>query len=70
MSSCPVPKSIFGAITFSLWEKKVGTKWDKICPTRISIFRIPPGDPCVFIYFHAKQSIFLIQHLFELNINY
>ena len=36
-----------------LYEKKVGTKWDKICTTRISIFRIPPGDPCVFIFFHA-----------------
>jgi len=70
MSSCPVPKSIFGAINFSFKEKKVGTKWYKICTTQISIFRIPPGDPCVFIFFHAKQSIFLIQNLFEFKKNY
>jgi len=49
---------------------KVGTKWYKICTTQISILRIPPGDPCVFIYFHAKESKFLMQHLFEFNINY
>ena len=54
-----------GAITFSLWEKKVGTKWYKICTTEISIFRLQPGDPSVFIYFHAKQSIFLLWRLFE-----
>ena len=60
----------FGAIILNFYEKTVGTKWYKICTTRISIFRIPPGDPCIFIYFHAKQSIFLMQHLFELNINY
>ena len=59
----------FIAIT-KFTEKKVGTKWYKIFTTQISIFRITPGDPCAFIYFHAKQSIFLMQHLFELKIYY
>ena len=48
----------FDTITLNFKEKKAGTKWYNICTTRISIFRIPPDDPCVFIYFHAKKSIF------------
>ena len=44
------------------------TKWYKTCTIQISLFGIPPGDPCVFIYFHAKQSIILMQHLFEFNL--
>ena len=69
MSWCPVPKPIFWCHYFKFTENKVGTKWYKICTARISMFRIPPGDSCVFIYFHAKQRIFLMQHLFEFKIN-
>ena len=32
----------FGAITLSFYEKKVGTKWYKICTTQIFILELLP----------------------------
>jgi len=50
-------------------EKKLVQSGEKFVPPEISMFRLPPGDLCAFSFFHAKQSIFLLQHLFEFHLN-
>ena len=58
-----------GDIILILQKIKLVQGGTKFVPPEFQCFEYRRDDSCVFIYFHAKQSLFLMQHLFVLNKN-